>query len=169
MGNNARIAKAYEKKIVDSYFGRVVFALIVLVIVGMLATTSRTRSAASHLLRWGSSQVASEKIIKAVTWNIAAINNNPFEYWITNDDESYNQIMKSVSAYIENPDVEVQEVFTEAMFRDLERALQERAAGWGGANETRRLWERDLKSRKIVSQFLRDPVLGKKRLVSMPD
>ena len=51
----------------------------------------------------GSSQVASEKIIKAVTWNIAAINNNPFEYCIKNDDESYNQIMKSVSAYIENP------------------------------------------------------------------
>ena len=53
MGNNARIAKAYEKKIVDSYFGRVVIILIVLVTVGMLATTSRTKSAASHLLRWG--------------------------------------------------------------------------------------------------------------------
>ena len=67
----------------------------------------------------------------------------------------------------------MREVFTEAMFRDLERALQARAAGggWGGAgvNETRRLWESDLSRRKIVSQFLRDPVLGKKRLVSMPD
>ena len=50
-----------------------------------------------------SSGVGSEKIVKAVTWNIAAINNNPFEYWITNDDESYNKIMKSVSEYIENP------------------------------------------------------------------
>ena len=38
-----------------------------------------------------------------MTWNIAAINNNPFEYWITNDDESYNDIMKSVSEYIEKP------------------------------------------------------------------
>jgi len=41
--------------------------------------------------------------VKAVTWNIAAMNKNPFEHWITNNDESYNYIMKGVSQHIENP------------------------------------------------------------------
>ena len=29
--------------------------------------------------------------VSAVTWNMAAINNNPFEYWITNDDPNYGE------------------------------------------------------------------------------
>jgi hypothetical protein len=33
------------------------------------------------------SSTGDSKQIKALTWNIAAINNNPFEYWITNDDK----------------------------------------------------------------------------------
>jgi hypothetical protein len=72
-----------------------------------------------------------------------------------------------VTVYIGVKDVEVRQVFTEAMFQELQQALA--AAGWGGANETRQHWESDLRSRKVVAQFLRDPVLGKKRLVSMPD
>jgi hypothetical protein len=38
-----------------------------------------------------------------MTWNIAAINNNPFEYWITNKDPNYNKIMDDVSVFIDNP------------------------------------------------------------------
>ena len=37
--------------------------------------------------------------VKALTWNIAAINNNPFEYWITADDPSYNQLMGKVGYF----------------------------------------------------------------------
>ena len=29
--------------------------------------------------------------LRVATWNIAAINNNPFEYWITHDDADYNR------------------------------------------------------------------------------
>lgn len=36
-------------------------------------------------------------------WNMAAINNNPFEYWITHDDPAYNKLMEDVSAFIQNP------------------------------------------------------------------
>ena len=32
--------------------------------------------------------------VSVLTWNIAAINNNPFEYWITSDDKNYNEMMK---------------------------------------------------------------------------
>ena len=30
--------------------------------------------------------------LRVATWNIAAINNNPFEYWITHDDADYNRL-----------------------------------------------------------------------------
>ena len=41
--------------------------------------------------------------IIAVTWNIAAINNNPFEYWITHDDKDYNKLMVDVQEFIASP------------------------------------------------------------------
>ena len=34
---------------------------------------------------------------------MAAINNNPFEYWITHDDAKYNTLMEDVSAFINDP------------------------------------------------------------------
>ena len=34
--------------------------------------------------------------LHVATWNIAAINNNPFEYWITHDDPAYNNMMDAV-------------------------------------------------------------------------
>ena len=34
--------------------------------------------------------------INVATWNVAAINNNPFEYWITHSDEEYNALMEAV-------------------------------------------------------------------------
>ena len=34
--------------------------------------------------------------INVATWNVAAINNNPFEYWITHSDEEYNALMDAV-------------------------------------------------------------------------
>ena len=36
--------------------------------------------------------------LKVVSWNIAAINNNPFEYWITHDDPDYLRLMNDVQA-----------------------------------------------------------------------
>jgi len=108
--------------------------------------------------------------VQAVTWNMAAINNNPFEYWITHDDKTYNKLMEDVSAFINDPgarDVEVQEVFTDAMYDDLEQEMNR--AGWQGLAEVRQWWETEYKHRKIISEFIKDPVIGKKRLASMPD
>eukprot|EP00286_Rhodomonas_abbreviata_P023799 CAMPEP_0181296048 /NCGR_PEP_ID=MMETSP1101-20121128/4483_1 /TAXON_ID=46948 /ORGANISM="Rhodomonas abbreviata, Strain Caron Lab Isolate" /LENGTH=593 /DNA_ID=CAMNT_0023400861 /DNA_START=84 /DNA_END=1865 /DNA_ORIENTATION=- len=110
------------------------------------------------------------KHINAVTWNVAAINNNPFEYWITNEDPKYNQLMKKVSSFINSPgefDVKVKEVFTEEMFNSLEKEML--LVGWKGVNETRQFWQSDFSNRKIISEFVKDSVLGKKRLASMPD
>lgn len=113
---------------------------------------------------------SSGKQFKVATWNIAAINNNPFEYWITHDDPAYNNMMDAVQNFIENPgdsDVKVSEVFTQDMFDTLVSHMQE--VGWDGIEETKAQWQNNFKDRKIISGFMKDSELGLKRLASMPD
>ena len=62
-------------------------------------------------------ELADGRKLHLVTWNIAAINNNPFEYWITHDDADYNALMEGVQSFIDQPgerDVPVSQVFTPA-------------------------------------------------------
>jgi|MDSY01.1.fsa_nt_gb hypothetical protein len=107
----------------------------------------------------------------AITWNMAAINNNPFEYWITNDgDPTYGKLMEDVSTFINDPgqqDVPVSSVFTPDMFEELMASMKE--AGWEGLDQVRGRWDAEYKDRKIITEFIKDPVIGKKRLASMPD
>jgi len=112
------------------------------------------------------------RFMTVATWNIAAINNNPFEYWLTMEDKpEYEDLMKNVESFIESPqdnDVPVHTVFTEDMFDKLETRMK--SVGWDGMDTVRNeYWEKDYKHRKIISQFLKDPLLGSKRLASMPD
>mmetsp|Transcript_33906 Transcript_33906/g.76675 ORF Transcript_33906/g.76675 Transcript_33906/m.76675 type:complete len:567 (+) Transcript_33906:226-1926(+) len=108
--------------------------------------------------------------LSAITWNMAAINNNPFEYWITHDDPKYNKLMEDVSQFINDPgdkDVPVHEVFTQAMFDELCERMKQ--AGWDGVDEVQRRWATEYKDRRIISGFIKDGTIGKKRLASMPD
>lgn len=41
--------------------------------------------------------------LTVASWNIAAINNNPFEYWITHNDAAYNKLMTDVQNFIDAP------------------------------------------------------------------
>ncbi|KAL7478756.1 hypothetical protein ACHAW6_004512 [Cyclotella cf. meneghiniana] len=50
------------------------------------------------------------------------------------------------------------------MFGQLEKRMN--AVGW---DSVRSYWDGDFKNRKIVSGFMKDPLLGSKRLASMPD
>mmetsp|Transcript_18736 Transcript_18736/g.30744 ORF Transcript_18736/g.30744 Transcript_18736/m.30744 type:complete len:518 (-) Transcript_18736:1076-2629(-) len=106
--------------------------------------------------------------LQVSTWNVAAINNNPFEYWITYDENpAYETIMTNIEAFLENPgaqDVPVSQVFTEEMFAELEKRMD--GVGW---DNVRSYWDNDFKNRKIVEGFMKDPLLGSKRLASMPD
>ena len=115
-----------------------------------------------------SNMVSERHNLKITSWNIAAINNNPFEYWITYDENpAYEKLMIDLEKFIEKPgsrDVAISEVFTEKMFDDLESAFEE--VGW---SSVRSYWEEDFKDRSIISDFLKDPLIGSKRLVSMPD
>jgi len=108
--------------------------------------------------------------LRVATWNIAAINNNPFEYWITHDDADYNALMEGVQSFIDQPgerDVPVSEVFTPAMWAELKALMT--AQGWGGVEETEAMWQASFGQRKIISGFMKDRSLGEKRLASMPD
>jgi hypothetical protein len=60
--------------------------------------------------------------LRIASWNMAAINNNPFEYWITYEDADYNHLMAKVQDFINDPgenDVPVESVFTQAMFDEV--------------------------------------------------
>lgn len=154
----------------SSSFQKVVFAAVFLVACILLVENVHMyrgqQGPIMQLLRGASSM----RQVKALTWNVAAINNNPFEYWITNEDASYNSIMKEVSTFIESPganDVMVSQVFTDAMAADLMKEMK--SIGWTGIEETQAKWNSEYKSRKIISEFIKDGLLGKKRLASMPD
>ena len=108
--------------------------------------------------------------LTAVSWNIAAINNNPFEYWVEIDDPGYNELMANAQHFVDAPgekDVSVVTVFTGAMFQQLTEKMK--AMNWKGVDDVMKIWEAELSKRKIVSGFLKDKGIGKKRLISMPD
>lgn len=108
--------------------------------------------------------------LKLASWNIAAVNNNPFEYWITYPDPTYSTLLDDVQKFITNPDqhdIPIKMVFTQDMWEDLRKAMHQ--IGWDGIDETNKMWETNFKNRRIVTQFLQDALLGKKRLASMPD
>ncbi len=100
------------------------------------------------------SMVNAGRRLTVATWNIAAINNNPFEYWITmKENPAYEELMVRVEQFLEDPkdkDVPVSQVFTEDMFTQLDSRLTN--VGW---KSVRSYWEADFKNRKIVSQFMK--------------
>lgn len=115
-----------------------------------------------------SAMVSAGRKLAVTTWNIAAINNNPFEYWITyKENPEYEKLMINIENFLENPgdkDIPVKNVFTEEMFTKLDARMTK--VGW---NSVRSYWEKEFQDRNIVSGFLKDPLLGSKRLASMPD
>eukprot|EP00286_Rhodomonas_abbreviata_P026452 CAMPEP_0181306350 /NCGR_PEP_ID=MMETSP1101-20121128/10249_1 /TAXON_ID=46948 /ORGANISM="Rhodomonas abbreviata, Strain Caron Lab Isolate" /LENGTH=945 /DNA_ID=CAMNT_0023412393 /DNA_START=482 /DNA_END=3319 /DNA_ORIENTATION=+ len=108
--------------------------------------------------------------LRIVTWNIAAVNNNPFEYWITHQSEEYAKLMQSVQHFIDNPgekDFEVSSIFSDNMFAELKEEMA--GHGFAGLDEWEMRWETEYKGRMAVSGFLKDKHIGSKRLISMPD
>ena len=107
--------------------------------------------------------------LSTLSWNIAAVNNNPFEYFLTHPDPKYISLMEGVEGFIEAPgerDVTVGSVFTQAMYDDLSKRME--AQGWDVA-PVAAVWSSDLSQRTIIGGFLKDKGLGAKRLMSMPD
>ncbi|KAG8458545.1 hypothetical protein KFE25_003080 [Diacronema lutheri] len=108
--------------------------------------------------------------LKLVSWNVAAINNNPFEYWITHDAAEYTRLMADVQAFVDTPgeaDVPLSSVLTAPMVSELAKLMA--VEGWERVDDAVAHFTRAYGDRPIISGFLRDGELGKKRLVSMPD
>ena len=103
------------------------------------------------------------------SWNMAAINNNPFEYWLTHTDPEYATLMEKVEDFMQSPgdkDVPVEAIFTQEMFDKLDTHMTKQ--GWEGQAECAQYWS-ELRSKTIISGFLKDKALGDKRLMSIPD
>eukprot|EP00038_Savillea_parva_P010642 m.191668 g.191668 ORF g.191668 m.191668 type:complete len:578 (-) comp18421_c0_seq1:153-1886(-) len=144
------------------------FALIVLLWFMLSPSSSASGPLTAEMYkRYGSADLT------VASWNIAAINNNPFEYWITHNDAAYNKLMEDVQDFIASPgnkDVPVHTVFSDTMFAEL--AARMKKLGWddkGGVAATEALWQKDFRNRKIIAEFMKDGTLGDKRLASMPD
>ena len=108
-------------------------------------------------------------MIRAASWNVAAVNNNPFEYWITYPDDSYDSLMLRVEELMSNAemDLPVHKIFTDDMFSELQCKMQESRII--GADKIETFWLCGFRERLAISGFLKDKTLGVKRLVSMPD
>ena len=179
------VAKAYKSnKMQYSPTKLWYFVRVIVIITVALFVISRFINAASFFsisnYFYGFSQISDGSHIKSVTWNMAAINNNPFEYWITTDIQSYNNMMKNMSNVIESPsesvDVAISSIFTDVMFDDLINQIQQNTKWRNTAKKAmdnidivKKIWHDDYKKRKAISQFIKDPLIGKKRLASMPD
>ena len=75
--------------------------------------------------------------------------------------------MSDVESFLESPgerDVNVSDVFPDDMFSKLDNRML--GCGWPSV---RGYWEDDFRNRKIISGFMKDSLLGSKRLASMPD
>jgi hypothetical protein len=107
--------------------------------------------------------------MNAASWNIAAVYNNPFEYWVSHKNPAYDELMKGVQDFIESGDNEIciSEIFTDSMFDELKEELI--SQNIPQIEDLERLWKEDFKKRMVVSQFLSDKSIGNKRLISMPD
>lgn len=163
-----KISRAYQHYSLSSSTSVRIGIFILSLVAIALILRSASRGPTSAM--FSSSISEGTPLTRAATWNIAAINNNPFEYWITSEDPSYNEMMSKVSSFVSSPgsnDVLVSSIFSDDMYNQLE--LKMKGLGWSGLNETRKYWADDFKNRKIITGFLRDGVLGKKRLASMPD
>jgi len=143
-------------------------AMLLLFMLGVLS--QRFRPSASAFLRSGRRQTG----LNVASWNVAAINNNPFEYWLTLDDNpAYDELMERVQSFVEEPgsdDLIVGKVITDRMVKQLFlRMRKQRNFEMAAVDATENLWRTDFKKRTIVEGFLKDGMLGKKRLTSMPD
>ena len=152
-----------------------VFAFAILATVALFLAQN---TAVFGKVSFGSGALSSSRTSSPLTtlsWNIAAINNNPFEYYISYKDEAkyegyYKSLMTGVQGLIVEPgadDVPVSAIFTDAMFAELKDLMA--TSGMEGIDETEALWKSTYRQKKIISEFMKDRDIGKKRLTSMPD
>ena len=118
--------------------------------------------------------VCPTKKLRVVTWNVAAINNNPFEYWASISGEigeQYDALMKEVENTLDSGMGDPISTFlNDKMFKELFKEMLKENADWFDENAQIAL-EKEWARYKPMSAkaFLQDKDLGAKRLISFPD
>lgn len=169
MQKKSKLFDAQQPKTNYRLYGVLLLSVVVFVIMLLERNDSLPISINSLLL---GSEENSRLNVRALTWNMAAINNNPFEYWISTDLKSYNDMMENVSSYIKEPypsDPIISTIFTDAMFEELITQMSTNPKLTSGLEIVKDKWKNDYRNRQAINGFLKDPIIGKKRLISMPD
>lgn len=110
-----------------------------------------------------------------MTWNIATVNTNPFEYWMTLDDKDYSKLMGDVENFMSVPgdrDILLREIFPDSLFHELLDLMTREASkdpSWKKVDFVRTQWFENFRGRRIISGFLKDRSIADKRLFAMPD
>jgi hypothetical protein len=110
--------------------------------------------------------------LKVLTWNIAAPNNNPFEFWVSHSSDEYNDLMLTIQKFINNPEkleTKIENIFTDDMYQELRDELALQGTVELDCKVLDHIWTSDLMGRMAISEFLKDRSFGEKRLISMPD
>jgi hypothetical protein len=108
--------------------------------------------------------------LTVLSWNISAVNTNPFEYWVTHDDPTYLELMARVEVLIHEPgtsDVKLENIFSHDRFQELRQEMERHNIEH--IQEVEQLWLNEYREKFAIKQFLTDKTLGLKRLISMPD
>jgi hypothetical protein len=108
--------------------------------------------------------------LNVVSWNTAAPNNNPFEFWSMHENKEYDDMMCAVQKCLDCPaelDVALNDVFTNSMYEVLRLELSYQ--GMQDLDALDEIWNSNMKHRKAITGFLKDTSFGDKRLISMPD
>ena len=110
--------------------------------------------------------------LSTLSWNLAAINQNPFEYHIGQASNNHTLLMEKVARFVQvmPHDLPLSDIFSPTMFQELIHKMKD-----SQHYDTRQIqvvismWKTDYSKRLSISQFLKDIDLGKKRLISYPD
>jgi len=105
------------------------------------------------------------------SWNCSSVNNNPFEYFVQHDTEpEYARLMTAVDIFLAEPsaDAPLHTIFTDAMYSQLVAKLEAAGVDAVAIASVSSLWS-SIRERKMITEFLKDHGISKKRLVSMPD
>jgi len=112
----------------------------------------------------------SGEALDVVSWNVAAINNNPWEYYMESSAE-YDALMREVQEMMSGGKASLDEpvgsIFSDAMAAELFEQM--RSCGFEAVEAVEAYWRDELRARRALSEFVTDSSFGSKRLCSMPD
>ena len=112
----------------------------------------------------------SETDLRVVTWNIAAPNNNPFEYWAMKPSSGLDEVVAGFQQCMDHPesyDIKISDIFTPSMYQELRDEMIQ--CEIPGCEQMDYPWMKEMLDLKMISGFLKDKSFGEKRLISMPD